>query len=185
MQDNLLVQHAISGRYMVTLLGDGWVELAMPGWESHCVQVRAYIVDGVPRILGVRLLPREDETVTNDDRVLTSSRLRSLPVKELAQVAVRAGRLDLFEATQQLAEISKRETPEKDPRARSTTQQVADVWQLARHQGDAPRTVVCRELHMSPRTADRYIAEARRKGLLPPSRAERRADSRSGATGEP
>jgi hypothetical protein len=146
------------------LMGDGWVRLSIPGWKSHEVHVFARIVDGEKRVLGLRLLPRKDTTL--DEAVLTSNRLRALPIQAIASTAVAMTRLDLDGVERQLRALAARPMAKHDKRAAAAVEAVADLWNTARAAGQAPRAAVCEHLHISARTADRYISKARAAGLL-------------------
>lgn len=60
------------------------------------------------------------------------------------------------------------------PKGRRATsaEDVARVYAAARERGQAPRAAVCQALTISTRTADRYISEARRRGLVAPYTTE-------------
>jgi hypothetical protein len=162
----------------VGLTGDGWVTFqgTIQGWESHIVHVRAVVVDGDgPRVVGLRIEPRFGE-VAVADAVLTSNRLRGLPVTSLASKAVAMNHLDIAEAAKTLEAIKGRERKTSYGRNRSSSaEEVADVYVLAQKSGIAPRSAVCDALHMSSRTADRYIKQARNLGLIPPYREGRQS----------
>lgn len=156
-----------------SLLAGGWVEVeGLPGWEAFGVHVRPALVSGEPRVVGLRLVPRTDDAGHVADlhgAVVTSNRLRSLPVSALAADALRVARLDFSDLGARLAEVAGAAEQEQRPRRATTTpERVAEVYRLAREAGQPPRATVCEVLHISSRTADRYISEARRRGLLPP-----------------
>lgn len=154
------------------------------GWESHDISVTTALVNGEPRVIGLVIEPKSD--VDFRDQVLTSNRLRTLPVTALAASAhaVLAPEGPLVYLGPGLVDLLKdlaRQDPKPPGRASTTVERVADVYSNARQQGLAPRKSVCEALNISPRTADRYISEARRSGLLPPY-DERKAGSRDAET---
>jgi hypothetical protein len=162
------------------LLEGGWVQLLdpLPGYESHTVYLRADLVDGEPRITGVRLEPRQG--VRRRDAVLTTSRLGRLPMSKLAAAVYhfahlfthpRPGRVDdVIAAIEEAAAAMQPRS--RGRRAKTTAEAVAAIYRAARLEGEAPRAAVCRALNISHRTAGRYISEARRRGLLPPYQEE-------------
>jgi hypothetical protein len=149
----------------------GWLRVTdLPGWESHTVTVRAAIVDGEPRVVALHLDPLEtpDTPDTPATPALTGIRLRSLPLHDIATVALRVGHLQTDPGVgRALAAIARRKPAKHDPRAVTTVEQVAEVWLLARDSGKPPRAEVVRRLNITDRTADRYIKRARARGLLP------------------
>lgn len=156
------------------LLEDGWVQLVdpLPGWETFAVDLRADLVNGEPRITGIRLEPREG--TPKRDAVLTANRLRTFPVTALAAAAYHWSHLspatiaDLVDALTASGEALAAQPRRKGRGPITTAADVAQVYARARLQGEAPRAAVCAQLGISSRTADRYISEARRRGLLPP-----------------
>lgn len=156
----------------------------LPGWEAFVVSVRADLVKGEPRITGVRVEPREGVKVR--DAVLTIVRLRSLPLARLAPVAyhlrtLRPDRIgDLFKGLDGMTEHVRNEAlelAEKAERGKTDAEAVAKIYKAVMEAGPttgddgrtrrpAPRSEICKTFHVSTRTADRYIAEARRLGLL-------------------
>lgn len=156
------------------LLEGGWVHLSdpLPGWEAFTVDLRADLVNGEPRITGVRIEPTADANPR--DAVLTANRLRTLPVATLAAPAYHWANLkpgtvtDLVEALTGSAQAVAAKPRRKGHGPVTTAEDVATLYARARLHGEAPRAAVCRQLGISSRTADRYISEARRKGLLAP-----------------
>ena len=162
----------------ITMKADGWDEVeGIPGWHTHHVRVRAGLVDGEPRVIGLRLDLRDeddDPEVTVGESVLTSNRLRTLPITAIAADVVATRQVDVRNAGMRLAEIQ-REVAERPRKRRgvTTVEQVAEVYRLALAGGEgAPRATVCGVFAISSRTADRYIAEARRRGLIPGYRGQ-------------
>jgi hypothetical protein len=144
---------------------DGWCTVHdLPGWEGHTIAVRAAVVDGVPRVIALRVEPLSDA----EPKGLISNKIKTLPLGSLAVLALRAmpetPRVgDLHSA---MRKIARRRPAPHDPRALSTVEQVAEVWQFAHDHGEPPRAAVCEQLHIAARTADRYIARAREAGLI-------------------
>jgi len=157
----------------VDFLDGGWVQFVnpLPGWEAFSVDVRADLVNGEPRITGVRVEPREG--ARRVDAVLTSSRLRRLPIAALAPAVYHLTHLrpdtlpDAIDALDGAAQAVAAAGRRKGRRA-TTAQDVATVYASARLHGKPPRAAVCEALNVSSRTADRYISQARRAGLLAP-----------------
>lgn len=168
----------------VDFLEGAWVRLVdpLPGWEAFDVDLRADLVNGEPRLTGLRLEPRPDAHPA--DTVLTTNRLRTFPGATFAASVyhlthLRPGALpDAAAALERTAESLARHG-----RRSTTPEQVARVYATARLNGEAPRAAVCDALGISSRTADRYISEARRRGLLP-SYDERKAGSGDDRTDE-
>jgi len=142
----------------------GWCRLeGLPGWESFSVVVRAAVVDGHPRVIALRVEP-----LTDDEPIgLTSAGLKALPLRELAVLALSATNTrHAPELRAAMRKVARRHTMRHDPRAAASVEQVAEVWRLAHEAGQPPRAAVCEQLHLSSRTADRYIARAREAGLI-------------------
>ncbi|MBU4213964.1 MAG: hypothetical protein KJ792_04830 [Actinobacteria bacterium] len=150
----------------------------LPGWEAFTVDLRADLVNDEPRLTGMRLEPRAGVPLA--DAVLTSNRLRAFPAGAFAAAVyhlthLRPDRMpDAVDALRATAE-----TLARHGRRIASTEQVARTYTLARRAGKAPRAAVCEELRISTRTADRYISEARRLGLLAPYN-ERKARTSDG-----
>lgn len=156
----------------------GYVTLrdSLPGWESFTISVRADLVNGEPRVTGLRVEPRDG--AKKRDVVLTLARLRTLPLARLAPVAYHlrtlrpSGLPELVEHMGAVSEHVRREAQAqaaKAGRAKATPEAVAKIYRHARESGERPpRAAICEDLHVSPRTADRYIGEARQRGLLAP-----------------
>ena len=155
-------------------LEGGWVQLVdpLPGWEAFTVDLRADLVNGEPRVTGLRIEPRQG--VSKRDAVLTANRLRTFPVAALAASAYHWAHLtprtlpDLVDALTNSAGAMAAQPRRKGHGPVTSAEDVARVYARARLHGQAPRAAVCAHLGISSRTADRYISEARRRGLLPP-----------------
>jgi hypothetical protein len=139
---------------------DWWCLLNVPGWESHQIEFRAEIVNGETKVTGLRVLPTGDASGTN--RAVSGLRLRSLPLRQAASIVAAESEEAIWEA---LGAIAATEAPRHDKRAVTTVEQVAAAWNAARGRS-ARRQAVCEALHIQPRTADRYLKQARAAGLL-------------------
>lgn len=163
--------------------GSGAWEVEVPGWEAFRLTGVARVVDGEPRVVALHIDPRGD-VEDGDLEGLTASRLRGLPLGEIATIAVRGTTFDLdletgavehtAEVEAAIRRVTEREVARHDSRAVTSVEQVAEVWKRAYAAGIAPRGTVCSVLGIEPRTADRYIRRAREMGLIPPSRRHRR-----------
>lgn len=141
----------------------GWITVNdLPGWDSHSVEVRAEVVDGEQRVTSLRLIARDGA----EGRGLTGQRLRSLPLQQLAEASIRAHAEDGEGMRRALAQAGRRKAHKHDPRAATDVSQVAEIYRLARRLGLPPRREIVHRLHISERTADRYIKRARAAGLL-------------------
>lgn len=161
----------------------GFWEVAPPGWEGFRIVGRAEVVDGEPRVTALHIDPRPGAAPEG----LTSSRLRGLPLAEIATAAVRGSTLTVdletgeiehpAEVEAALHRIAQRPAAKHDSRAVTTVETVADMWNLAYDAGLPPRKTLCRVLGIESRTADRYIRRAREVGLIDPGKGRRQADS--------
>lgn len=158
-----------------------WATISPPGWESHDCRVLVGSIDGEPRLIGLQILPKATDPPAGTairDVIITRNRLAGFPVQGAARAIgtfLFGGPLDAWEALRAIAEM-----PEKaaDPRQRTTAAKVAAVYRAAREAGFAPRRAVMDQLHISSRTADRYIGQARAEGLLPPYDAEKKGKAK-------
>lgn len=150
----------------VSLRGDGWVDHGgVKGWESFTISTRVVHVDGEPRLVGLNLNPKEDARLSAV--VLTTSRLRALPLTHLVNENLQASQLDLFA----WAKTAKKTAAKVDrPRGGGTdhAQAVAEVYRAAERTKESPRQAVADAFKVSKQTADRYIKEARVTGVLEP-----------------
>lgn len=168
---------------MITLTSESaspnsnWAKVGLSGWGSHTCQVAIEVIDGEPRMIGLRIEPRTvspPDGPTIGDRIITRNRLAGFPVQGVAQAIgtyLLGGEVDVLEALRAIAE-----TPMEpaSPRQMATAAKVAAIYKAAREAGLAPRKAVVEQLNMSNRTADRYIGQARAEGLLPPYDAEKK-----------
>lgn len=159
----------------IDYLEDGWVQLveSPPGWESFTVDLRSDLVSGEPRVTGLRLEPRPDASPT--DVTLTVNRLRTLNVGQYAALVYHATHLTPATLSEVVAGIDRADRAGRG-RAATDPETVAAIYEAARREGRPdPRRAVCDALSISTRTADRYISQARRTGLLG-AYDERKAD---------
>ncbi|UFU06991.1 hypothetical protein [Ruania halotolerans] len=150
-------------------LEDDWVRLVdpLPGWEAYEIDLRAALVDGAPRVVGLRLEPRPGASL--DEVVLTANRIRTFPLAALAAAVYHVTHLrpsGLTDALEALERAARELSAEKGPRAITTPQAVAHLYTRARAAGLAPRAFVCEKLNISTRTFDRYKKQAKAMGLL-------------------
>lgn len=145
----------------------GWSSFeGVAGWEGYNVSIRAKVIDGQPRAFAVKLEPITDERVQG----ITATRLKSLPLLDLAQTVVDATHTSLSKGLRDsVRRLSKDKGKGKEldkSRAVTTTERVAAEWNAAYEAGKAPRDAVCKALSIANRTADRYIKMARAEGLI-------------------
>lgn len=153
----------------------------VPGWEDYGIAGRAAIVNGKPCMIALTIEPTGD-----DPSALTGARMKALPLEALARIALAAVNTTMAaDAQAAMRKLLRAETVKHDPRASATVEAVAGVWRIAHDTGKPPRAAVMRELHVSARTADRYIARAREEGLLPMPDTPARASSRVPETSKP
>jgi len=147
------------------LLDNGWLQVTdLPGWDSHTITLRGAIVNGRPRVVALHIDLADSATEPG----ITANRLRTVPLTDLARVAIRLTRMaDESDASDAMAAAAVRRAPRHDKRAATTVEQVAEIWLLARRMGHPPRAEVVDRLGITERTADRYIKRARDAGLLP------------------
>ena len=154
------------------LIHGGWVILDnVEGFTAFDVHVLAEHVDGEPRLLGLRLDPKPDATLRSC--VLTSPRLRALPLSKLLRQALALQDFDLAGWVRLAQEIAAKKKGRPTGGNREHSRAVAEVYSAARSTpGASPRRAVATAFSVSVPTADRYIAEARRTGDLDPYRKQ-------------
>lgn len=152
----------------IGLRGDGWIEISVPELPWR-VEVLVESVDGVAQILGLRLEPDVDEGGLLRshwivrDVVITSARLRSLPLRRLRQASSAIKRMSLVEAFGALR------PPPRKPGQRLMNghyEAVADLYRAAIESGDAPLPAIGRRWQVSRPTASRWVRGARELGVL-------------------
>lgn len=77
--------------------GDAWVTVDDPELLPWLAKVQVASVDGVPRIIGLQLLPRHEAPLPGGlqvrDFTVTAEALRRLPLRELRELALRMQRM--------------------------------------------------------------------------------------------
>lgn len=173
------MDHPIGLRHSVAT--GTWQVDALRGWEGWEIMGRAAVVAGIPAVTELVIRRQEGKP----PEALTSSRLRSLPLADIAELSVHYEfTLDLengtvsFPPEQQAASrrIAERNPGQHDSRATTTPEKVAKVWNAAYDAGLPPRAAVCDVVGIHARTADRYIKRAREMGLITAKRRGSRAD---------
>lgn len=143
----------------------GWhVVTGVPGWESHCIRVRAEVINGEPRVTALRIEPSADRAPS-----VTGLRLRSLPLRGIARLAAPTSEEDMWRA---FADLEARDGPKHDSRASISVVQFVEAWRIAdAGPNPATREVACKALGISSRTYDRYRRRAVDLGLMPDRKA--------------
>ncbi len=153
---------------------DGWVRLGnIRGWEAFEFAVLTELVDGAPRITGLKIEPAPGEHPL-EARVLGSRRVAALPVGELARKAgaAVAGGPEAFFAALDHAPI-----PRPPNGSLEWAEAVAEAYQQARAAGQSGQKAVQQRWTISRQTAEGWIKEARNKfKTLPPSARSRAAE---------
>lgn len=161
-----------------TAEGAQWARISgIPGWESHQCEVLVAYIDGEPRTIGLRLLPRLTDPPkgsTFGDLILSRNRVATFPVQESTRAVAAAMVGGIKKLSKALDALARKPVEAPDPRQVTTAEQVASVYNAARHAGKPPRKTVKDTLGISLRTADRYIERARADGLIPEYDAERK-----------
>lgn len=158
---------------------EGWTTVTPDGWDSFHVRVLIGADMGYPRVIGLRLEPKAVTTEEEFDAcVLTSARLRSFPLQEIAD-AVMGGTSARRKALAKLRRERKKDPAVKsDVRQKTTLQAVVDAYKS--DTSGAPQRHVEVTLGLTSRTAARYIQMARERRLLPPSRTSKGTTTRKG-----
>lgn len=137
-----------------------WIDLRLPAlpWRVSVCLMR---VDGLPQILGLRLVPRSDVKVS--DTVLSAARLRALPFREIRTAALAALNFDVDELRASVRRLSDDTSSDEHYRT------VADTYRAAVAAGRPPRPTIANVWGRSLGAADLWIAEARTRGHLEPA----------------
>lgn len=150
--------------------------------DDRVVTLSLRSIDGQPVLVGLAF----GHVHPSVARELKATDVHSLPVKELTREAIRVVGLNVADAT---PFPFRRDNPaaEGDSAVRAqrrrgfTDAELEDVARVAQANPEAPIEAVFRELagpsYYSYRTAARWVAEARKRGFLPPS--ARRAKNKS------
>lgn len=144
-----------------------------------CVyEVRAARTPDGPVLLDMRVTPLEN------GQPITAATLKSIPVRRLAAAAIAAGAFSpaddqLPPEEPEALDWSRWSEPEKPKRKRAGRPpvygpehyaEVADEARAARAAGKSARRAIAERWSMSETTADKWMREARRLGLLEPYR---------------
>lgn len=153
----------------VELHSDGWHELHTPDWGSHTIKAFCQYIDGQPRVIGLQLLPLENDGAAGD-WILTAERLRKLKLKDIALTCIGKD----FDAVMQAMDSLRNSEaePSFSEQRHATVEEVAAIYKAAQAAGKAPRKEITERLHISGRTLDRRIADARATGLLEPYKSD-------------
>jgi len=182
-----------SSAYWATLLGqlsdrdyvtgypdpDGWVSLALHGFPWD-IAVKVTEVDGIPELTALRLEPRTahfgypdaDGTrvpigaVDATDAVVTSERLRSLPLRLIANVAAAVLAGGEPEKIAAVFESERVNWPQGRPRPDEHYKEVANVYRAALAWRQPPVKAIEERWVVGRAMASRYVAEARKRGYL-------------------
>lgn len=140
-----------------------WTEVThLPGYDGFTIRFTTTLVHGKRRASSIQIDAPEGEG-------LTSQRLGMLPLQQLVDAAMKVADFRLQPDLGHLIRIIQNsdQTGYSDPRAATTTAEVAAVWLEAYGLGRPPRAEVCTRLKISERTADNYIRKAEEQGLIP------------------
>jgi hypothetical protein len=150
----------------VTQRADGWFELDLPGWPGHKISAFCINIDGRPRVIGLKVEPIDGDGPVGD-WVVTSERLRKIPIKDVAYSCIGLDFDEVMAAMDNLRAIAEPDVT-GDPRRKATVEEVAAIYEYAQQIDVPPRKEIMSRLHISSRTMDRYIKEGRDMGLIPP-----------------
>lgn len=144
--------------------GDGWIGVTgVAGWKNFEVEVKVELFAGRPRIVGLKVDPMGDPRL---EHIIDSRKIGTLPVGYLAgQAAVHrssGGGVIWAERSDVI--------PER-PRGGSVefSEAVAETYRQARAAGQSGQNAVSQRWRTSRKTAERWIAEARRREALEPA----------------
>ncbi|MFG2754758.1 hypothetical protein [Streptomyces xanthophaeus] len=140
----------------ITMSGSGVTVEDFPGYEGH-----SFIV-GFPAG-GVK--PNGFYVKAPDERPVTATWLRRLPLDRLLRVAAEARAAEMAEA------VNVAPATEGRPYGGGNEHlgKVAEVYRWAIERNIPPRRAIATRWARSEATAGRWIAEARKKGVLPPA----------------
>lgn len=151
---------------------DPWVEVHnVTGWEAWTFQVRTEIVDGEPKLVGVRIEPREDKPTKAT--VIDRRQGEKLPTGELALYGLLAHDSDRLAMVDRFVTFG---DPPPRPVGGSDefSAYVADVYRSARAAGGSGQKAVAEACGLSVRSAENYIKEARQRGQLEPAQPRKK-----------
>jgi hypothetical protein len=128
------------------------------------------VVDGSPILTGLSIAP---VAPNGPVREITPTQVRALPVKELLDKAIHAVAVSIADAAPHPYRTDLDAAGNAALRARRrramTDELLSAVARIVANpdNADAPTRAVAEQLHCSYRTAGRWVAEARTRGLLP------------------
>jgi len=147
--------------YAASLLKDDWVRFESPDMP-WTVDLWVAKVDGVPRILGLRMKGREDVRVA--DRVITTKELGRLPLSRLSKAALQLQAFDLRALSRSLRQVERNPDgswPEPHYHL------VAQIYRAALERHRPPLPAIQQHWgHLSRAAAAKWVKRARELGLL-------------------
>ncbi len=144
----------------ISVLRDGWVQVDLPE-VPWLVQVRVANPLGRPEVVGLRLEARDD--ALQADVVVTSERLRSLPLRQIREAAFATAQNEPLEALQAVGKV---ERTGKQPWPDEHFAQVAEVYRRALSVGRPPLNEIAQHWKVSRPMAAKYVRRARELELL-------------------
>jgi len=166
---------------------DGWVHMRAFPWD---ISVKVTDVDGIPEITSLRLEPAPPawalglggpgirDRVDAADAVVSSDRLRRLPLRLIANIAAQAQMATQDTVDEVAAEVmavleaDRVDWPQGRRRPDEHYQEVADAYRSALAKRQPPVKTIQDRWVVGRAMASRYVAEARKRGYLDyPSRA--------------
>jgi hypothetical protein len=144
------------------ITADGWQrDIRLPG-VPWVISAQVMLVDGRPQLLGLHLDPLENDEYTASDWVLRAERLRRLPLSRILAAAWAQRRLDFGAALRE--QVLTRPVGQPWPEAHYV--HVARVYVNAVAAGEPPLKAITELWVTSRANASKWLAEARRRGLL-------------------
>lgn len=145
----------------------GWWQITdYPPLPGTAIWIRFAIIKSEPRVIALNIEPLRDSD--GDSIALTSALLRSLPLKQWAILCQAATNYTHNPHLRGAMKTSRRQAPDESRQRAFSPNEVAEVWHAA-FRGDTgkpPRQSVADHFVISKRTADRYIQNARKEGLI-------------------
>lgn len=162
----------LEGHPRVGVLEDGWWRVSLPElpWE---VELRVARVDGVPRILGLRITPARRHTGGDElrpglkvrDVVISTESVRRLPLARMLRAVLSVQEGDLKRASKELGVVERgrgAQWPDEHYRL------VAGVYRAAVNAGRPPNPAICARWEVSRAAASKWIRRARDLGYIGP-----------------
>ena len=147
------------GQRTISVLRDGWVQVDLPE-VPWLVQVRV-ANPRRPEVVGLRLEARDDALLA--DVVVTSERLRSLPLRQIRKAAFATAQNESLEALQAIGKV---ERAGRQPWPDEHFAQVAKLYRRAVAAGQAPLNEIAKHWNVSRPMAAKYVRRARELELL-------------------